>query len=193
MDFDILEITAVIFGLLSVWYAKKENILVFPTGIVSVLIYVYICYNYKLYADMGINAYYFIMSIYGWVFWTSKSNSAQKTRPISYLSKNETWFSFCLLLAFFILLSYVLSTYTDSDVPYIDSLTTAIAFVAMLLMARKKIENWILWILTDIISIPLYLYKDLLFTSIQFFIFTIIAIMGYFEWVKSIKTQQKLK
>ena len=181
-----LEIVAVIFGLLSVWYAKKENILVFPTGIISVLIYVYICSHYKLYADVGINAYYFIMSVYGWIIW-AKVTDDQIHIPISNLNFEDKIKSLLLLVLSFIILSYVLLEYTDSDVPYIDSATTAIFFVGMWLMAKKKIENWLLWIAGDLISIPLYIYKGLKFSAFQFLVFTIIAILGYIEWKKSLK------
>lgn len=180
-----LEATAVIFGLLSVWYAKKENILVFPTGIVSVLIYVYICYNYKLYADMGINFYYFVMSIYGWIVWSSRSEGDEIT-PIAYNTSKENLVSISLFILFFIIMSYVLSNYTDSDVPYWDSLTTGIFLVGMWLMAKKKIENWIAWIIGDIISVPLYAYKGLYLTSFQFIVFLGIAIAGYIEWKRKL-------
>lgn len=180
-----LEATAVIFGLLSVWYAKKENILVFPTGIVSVLIYVYICYNYKLYADMGINFYYFVMSIYGWIVWSSRSEGDEIT-PIAYNTSKENLVSISLFILFFIIMSYVLSNYTDSDVPYWDSLTTGIFLVGMWLMAKKKIENWIAWIIGDMISVPLYAYKGLYLTSFQFIVFLGIAIAGYMEWKRKL-------
>ena len=182
-----LEFTAVVFGLASVWFAKKENILVFPTGIISVVIYVYICSQYKLYADMGINAYYFVMSVYGWIVWTKKTDS--NPLPISTNTKKEQLLSIGMLVGFFILLYFVLSNFTDSDVPIWDATTTSIFLVGMWLMARKKIENWIAWIIGDIISVPLYAYKGLYLTSFQFIIFTIIAILGYLEWKKKIDQQ----
>lgn len=184
-----IEAVAVIFGLLSVWFAKKENILVYPAGIVSVLIYVYICLDVKLYADMGINFFYFIMSIYGWIKWSRKT--ADKTvRPISYASANEWLISIIGLVIFFIILVYILKNYTDSTVPVWDALTTAIFIVGMWLMALKKIENWLAWILGDLISIPLYLSKGLVLTSIQFAVFLILAIAGYIEWSSKFKVQR---
>jgi len=179
------EIVAVIFGLLSVWYAKKENILVFPTGIISVLLYVYICYNWKLYADMGVNFYYFIMSVYGWIVWSTKTDGTAVT-PIAKNTSRENVISVSLFIVFFIIMAYILSSYTDSDVPYWDSLTTGIFLVGMWLMAKKKIENWIAWIIGDLISIPLYAYKGLYLTSFQFVVFLGIAIAGYIEWRKRI-------
>lgn len=181
---DPLEGIAVVTGMLSVWFAKNENILVYPTGIISVLIFVYILAHNKLYGDMGINAYYFIMSVYGWYNWTRKDNE----RHVIHISKSsfkENVYSFLIFLLFFIILIIVLKGYTDSDVPFIDSFTTALFFVAMILMARKKIENWIAWIIGDLISIPLYFYKGLVLTSIQFLVFLGLAIAGYLSWKNS--------
>ena len=181
---DPLEGIAVVTGMLSVWFAKNENILVYPTGIISVLIFVYILAHNKLYGDMGINAYYFIMSVYGWYNWTRKDNESHVIH-ISKSSFKENVYSFLLFLLFFIILIIVLKGYTDSDVPFIDSFTTALFFVAMILMARKKIENWIAWIIGDIISVPLYFYKGLVLTSIQFLVFLGLAIAGYVSWKNS--------
>jgi len=183
----ILEAIAVLFGLLSVWYSKQENILVYPTGIVSVLIYIYITFNYKLYADMGINGYYFIMSVYGWYHWTdTKTDRAQI--PITRNSKVENLISLGIVTASFLLIRFGLD-YTDSDVPTFDAITTSTAIAGMWLMARKKIENWIAWVITDLISIPLYIYKGLPLTSLQFLVFTILATWGYFSWRAKIKKQ----
>ena len=181
LDTTILEIIAVLFGLFSVWFAKKENILVYPTGIISVLIYVYICFFAGLYADMGINFFYFVMSVYGWYSWT-RIDTNKKALPISSCNTRYHILNIIAFIFFFFLLRHILINYTDSTVPNLDSLTTAIFIIAMWLMARKKIENWIFWIIGDIISIPLYAYKGLVFTSFQFTVFLIIAIMGYIEW-----------
>lgn len=175
-----LEATAVLFGLLSVWYSKQEKILVYPTGIISVIIYVYITFQYKLYADMGINAYYFVMSVYGWYHWTdTKSDRGQI--PITKNNQRENLIALALMVVSFIIIRFTLN-FTDSDVPNLDSLTTATAITGMWLMARKKIENWIAWIVTDSIAVPLYLYKGLPLTSFQFLLFTILATWGYFSW-----------
>jgi len=183
-----LEALAVITGLLSVWYAKKENILVYPTGIISVLIYVYICLTVKLYADMGINAFYFGMSIYGWVKWTRKT-ADHHHRPITWASKREWVWSVAGMVIFFIILVYILKNYTDSNVPVWDALTTAIFIIGMWLMALKKVENWLFWIAGDLISIPLYASKALVLTSIQFAIFLILAVAGYLAWSAKCKVQ----
>ena len=188
IDTSILEVIAVIFGLLSVWYSKKVNILVYPTGIISVVIYVYICLGAKLYADMGINFVYFVMSIYGWYIWTRKDQN-KKVRPINMCTKKEHLINIGMFVFFFLGLSYVLTNFTDSNVPIWDSLTTAIFIVGMWLMAMKKVENWLLWIVGDIISIPLYFYKGLVLTSLQFTIFLVIAIAGYYAWKAKLETE----
>lgn len=186
-----LEIVAVIFGLLSVWYAKKANILVYPTGIISVVIYMYICFFAKLYADMGINFVYFVMSIYGWFIWTQKK-PGQESRPITTCSMRCHIINILMFVFFFFTLSYVLKNYTDSNVPIWDSLTTAIFIVGMYLMALKKVENWIAWIIADAISIPLYFHKNLVFTSLQFAIFLVLAVLGYMEWMRIYQKDKKL-
>lgn len=184
----LLEAIAVLFGLLSVWYAKKENILVYPTGIISVLIYIYICLNYGLYADMGINGFYFVMSVYGWYYWSRKKDG--DTTPISANIPIQHVMSIVGTVVFFFILRYVLINYTDSTVPVWDSATTAIFLVGMWLMALKKIENWIFWIVGNLISIPLYFHKGLALTSFQFTVFLLIAISGYLEWRKKLKEQK---
>jgi len=185
LDTTYLEVIAVVFGLLSVWFAKQEKILVYPTGIISVVIYVYLCFGAKLYADMGINFVYFVMSIYGWYMWTRKDVNKNKL-SITSCNFKEYIINISAVVFFFIILSYVLLNFTDSNVPLWDSLTTSIFIVGMWLMATKKIENWIAWIIGDFISIPLYIYKGLMLTSIQFFIFLILAILGYISWKKKL-------
>ena len=179
-----LEIIAVVFGILSVWFSKKNNILVYPTGMISTSIFTYLLFKSSLLGDMMINAYYFMMSIYGWYIWTRKVNNI--VTPISKVSSPEKITS---LIIFFCSLSFVYGIYNYFDkwgsyTSYIDNFTTAIFFVAMWLMANRKIESWIFWIIGNIISIPLYFYKGLTFTSIQYIIFTVIAISGYYTWKK---------
>ena len=180
-----LEITGVVFGLLSVWLAKKNHIGVFPTGMISTSIFVYLLLKSGLVGDMLINAYYFGMSVYGWVIWT-RVNDQKQTTPITRINQQEWRY---LLLLFVGSLVFVYGVYQwfglwNSSTAMIDTLTTAIFFSGMWLMARRKIENWIFWIVGDIISVPLYLIKGFSFTSLQYLIFTFIAIYGYLEWKK---------
>jgi nicotinamide mononucleotide transporter len=182
-----LEAVAVIFGLSSVWFAKKENILVYPTGIINVLIYVYICLHVKLYADMSINAFYFVMSVYGWYKWTRK-DARQHVRPIAKASRNENLLGMAGTLVFFIIIYYILKNFTDSTVPYWDAFTTALFIIGMWMMALKKIENWLYWIVGDLLVIPLFAYKGLVLTSVQYIIFLALAVSGYLEWRRKLIT-----
>tara|TARA_B100000780_G_scaffold145990_1_gene101948 strand:- start:622 stop:1251 length:630 start_codon:yes stop_codon:yes gene_type:complete len=180
----VLEITAVLFGLLSVWYSKNNNILVFPTGMISTAIFTYLLFKWVLLGDMLINAYFFIMSIYGWFIWTRKKNNS--VTPVSRVSSSEKKIGVLIFLSsiVFVYLIYVYFDKWGTITSYIDNITTAIFFVGMWLMAKRKIENWIFWIIADIISIPLYFYKGFTFTSLQYLIFTFIAIAGYYSWKK---------
>ncbi|MDA9338991.1 nicotinamide riboside transporter PnuC [Flavobacteriaceae bacterium] len=180
----VLEIIAVVFGLLSVWYSKNNNILVFPTGMISTAIFIYLLYKWVLLGDMMINAYYFLMSIYGWFIWTRKENNT--ITPVSRVTNNEKKIGIIIFLSslVFVYLIYVYFDKWGTITSYVDNITTAIFFVGMWLMAKRKIENWIFWIIADIISIPLYFYKGLTFTSLQYLIFTFIAIAGYYSWKK---------
>ena len=177
-----LEIIAVFFGFLSVWFSKNNNILVFPTGLINTSIFVYLLFKWSLLGDMLINAYYFIMSIYGWYFWLKGTNNT--VSPISKVSNTDIRVVVLLFISssVFVSLVYTFFDKWETIVSYIDILTTAIFFAAMWLMAKRKVESWIFWIVGNIISVPLYLHKGLAFTSIQYFIFTVIAIAGYIKW-----------
>lgn len=184
-----LEVTAVFFGLLSVWFARKANIWVYPTGIISTAIYIYITLYIGLYADTFINAYYTLMSIYGWYVWTRIGKDNSPT-PVGRMNFRERIIAGVFLTISIATLYFILNNYTDSDVPLIDSITTGIAFVGMWLMAKKKVENWSFWIAADVISIPLYLYKGLALTAFQFAVFLILAILGLIEWRKILKEEK---
>jgi nicotinamide mononucleotide transporter len=191
------EFVAVILGISSVWFARKENILVYPSGIVSVLIYVYICFNARLYADAGINFFYFVTSVYGWYNWTRKINVnevlhiSSNTRLQQFWSIAFTFVSYWLIIGLIWLFNHDDKVYMQSWVPWIDSFTTAIFLVAMVLMARKKIENWIYWIIGNIVSIPMYFMKGLVFTSFQYIVFLVLAILAFIEWRNRLSAQKK--
>ncbi|MDX1271227.1 nicotinamide riboside transporter PnuC [Bizionia paragorgiae] len=183
----VLEIIAVVFGVLSVWFSKENKIWVFPTGIISTSIFVYLLYKWGLIGDMLINAYYFAMSIYGWYIWTRKIDKDKYT-PISFTTTKEKYVS---VLLFVLTLGVVYIIYQLFDkwtswTAYVDTFTTALFFVGMWLMAKRKIENWIFWIIGDLISVPLYFYKGLTFTSMQYIGFTVLAVFGYLAWKKTI-------
>ncbi len=188
--FITLEVTAVVFGIISVLFARKNNILVYPTGLISTLIFIYILYNFKLYGEFIINIYYSVMSILGWYLWSKRTNG-QEEFPISIMNLKEYKISgliFTVTILFIALVYHFFDKFTDLTA-YVDAFTTALFFVGMWLMAKRKIENWIVWIVADIISVPLYYYKGLTVSSLQFIVFTIIAILGYLEWRKFLQKQ----
>lgn len=182
-----LEMTAVFLGVLSVWFAHKERILVFPTGFISTGTFVYILWVYGLLGDMIINGYYSAMSIYGWWFWWYKK-TVQHAPQISRVASNEWRKAGYLFIGaiFFVVCVYQYFGMFHVWTAYVDTLTTAIFFVAMWLMAKKKWEHWHFWIVGNLISIPLYWYKGLTFTAFQYILFTIIAVLGYQSWKKNL-------
>lgn len=187
-----LELIAIFFGLASVWFAKKDNILVFPTGLVSTSIYAYLLWQWELLGDSMINVYYFVMSLYGWYHWTRKKGDEVEF-PISYINSKEKIYAILIFVmtVVFVVLVYLYFGKFTSWYSYVDTLLTAIFFVGMWLMAKRKIENWIFWIIGDCISIPLYFAKGYTFTSLQYVIFTIIAFYGYLEWKKILNSSPK--
>ena len=212
-----LEFIAAVLGITSVFYAKKENILVYPTGIISTGLYVYLLSQWALYGDLIINIYYTLMSLYGWYMWTRISNKTHKPLKISrtnYLDNIKAFAIFVFTAIFVIVVYRYYNVMPDLNfidsihyafqkisagsliefrkaTPYLDTFTTAAAFVAMWLMANKKIENWIFWIITNIVSIPLYFVKGYGFTGIQYTIFFVLAFLGYKEWKKNLNKQNQ--
>lgn len=209
----VLEFTAAFFGVISVIYAKRENILVFPTGIISTAIYVYLLSQWNLYGDLIINIYYTIMSLYGWYMWRKIIDDEKHHIPISRTTstdKLKTLGIFLFTSVFVVIVyryynvmpnslgltdsvSYAYENMTSGSLedfrkitPYLDTFTTGIFFAAMWLMANKKIENWTFWIAGNIVSIPLYFIKGYGFTGIQYSIFLILAFQGYLAWKKSL-------
>ena len=181
----LLELFAVTMNILSVIYAKRNSILVYPTGLIGTGIFVYILYNFSLLGDMIINFYFVLMSIYGWYYWAQKKDG-ESLNKVSRTSTNEYYFILALGLISLLSIYAIYNFYDkwDSWTAYVDTITTAIFFVAMYLMARRKVESWIFWIIGDVITIPLYFYKGLTISSIQYLIFLILAILGYISWKK---------
>lgn len=196
----ILEATAAVFGLLSVYFSIKKNIWVYPTGIVSTALYVYILFKFGLLGDMLINFYYTVMSVYGWVLW-AKSSEDHVHVEVSAATRKD-WVVAAILFALslvFVVLVYYYKPFIDNRFSmenvnfglyhldwanWLDIFTTAIFLVGMWLMAKRKIENWIFWIIGDLICVPMMLYKGLGITSVQYLIFTVMAVIGYLEWKK---------
>ena len=183
----ILEAIVLVTGITSVWYAKKENILVYPTGLIATIISVYLLLKDKLYGDMMINFYFSIMSIYGWWNWARTKND-EKVVKISRTNTREKMIGLVLFIITVLFTYLVYRMFGDAIAisNYIDMVTSGMFFTAMWYMAKKKIENWTLWIIADIITVPLYAYRGWGMLSFQYVIFTIIAIQAYFLWRKSI-------
>ncbi len=177
-------------GALCVYLAAKENILNWPIAILSVVTYIYIFYNAKLYGDTILQFYFLGTSIYGWYYWSyGKSSSLKSERPVGSLVKKDWLVIVIIQIIFSIIIGVLLDRYTDTDVPFVDSFCTVMSFIAQYLMTRKKLENWLLWIFVDIIYIPLYIHKNLLATSVLYFAFLFIALQGYIDWKKTLKKQ----
>ena len=198
-----LEALATIFGVLSVFFSIKKNIWVYPTGIVSTALYVYILFNFGLLGDMMINFYYTVMSIYGWILW-SKNAEDHIHVDVSWTTKKEWLLASILFVVSLLLVTVVyyfkpaidnnfsfenidLGLYHLDWANWLDVFTTAIFLVGMWLMAKRRIENWIFWIIGDFICVPMMLYKGLGITSVQYLVFTGMAILGYQNWKKNFK------
>lgn len=188
----VLEAIVLVAGILSVWFAKKENILVYPTGLIATVITVFLFFRDGLLGDMMMNFYWSAMSIYGWWNWARRKND----QPVVQISRTTQKEKTIGILLFFATMAINYGVYKAFDVPiessnYIDIFTSGIFFTAMWYMALKKLENWTLWILADLITIPLYAYRGWGMLSFQYLIFTIIAIQAYFAWKKSLDNSRQ--
>jgi nicotinamide mononucleotide transporter len=191
-----LEAVAVIMGIVSVWYSRKENILVYPTGLINTTLYIYLSYKGHLLGEASVNLYYTLMSIYGWYLWTRKKEDQsgfvlQITRSDKKQWVQQLLFFVCIYTGIYFLLTYAKSAFAPEAIPWADAFASATAYTGMWLMAKKKVESWIWWILTNIASIPLYFIKGYAFTSVQFIVLLILAIAGLISWqqkAKEIKT-----
>lgn len=184
----IVQLIGVVFGALQVWYAKENKVVNYLFGIVSILITISVYYSSGLYAEIFLNLYYLLMSIYGWWYW--KNRGAEKEAPITYSSMIQWTQAAGLVLITFLVFYFSLIKLTDSDVPMWDSLVTAFAWGGMWLLAKRKMENWIFLNVSNLISIPLLIYKELyIYAGFTVFLFAI-AIFGYFNWRKIVRSQK---
>ena len=192
-----IEAIAVISGIVSVWYSRKENILVFPTGLLNTTIYIYLSLKGHLLGEASVNLYYTIMSLYGWYLWTRKdktnqtyileiTNSNTKERIQQFL-----FFASVYAIIYFALV-YLKKSFAPEAIPWADALASASAYTAMWLMAKKKVESWFWWVITNIASIPLYFTKGYTFTSVQFIVLLILAIAGWIEWSRKANNVKNL-
>lgn len=187
------EYLAVAAGIISVWYSKKENIWVYPTGLVNTIIYIYISFKGHLLGEASVNFYYTLMSIIGWYNWTKKDTQNKLALRIS-ASNTRDWikqllfFTLCYAIIFSAL-TYFKTLFFDGVIPWADALASAAAFTGMWLMTKKKIESWYWWMITNIMSIPLYFVKHYVFTSVYYVVLLVMAVAGLIEWKKRYKLQ----
>lgn len=185
----VIEIIGAAIGLLYLYLEYNANKWLWPVGVVMPLVYIYIFFQSKFYADMGVNVYYFFASIYGWIQWSKYKNNQEEESHISHTPKKHIIPLSIIGLLLFAIIAFILIRFTDSPVPYGDSLTTALSILGMWLLAHKYVEQWWLWFFVNIISCALYVWKGLYPTSILFAIYSVISVFGYFKWKRLMRGQ----
>ena len=185
-----IEVLGAILGILYIRFSIRQNIFAWPTGILTSSLYIIVFFNSALYASMVLQLYYVAVSVYGWFYWLNGKRVNNKSElPVRKIGK-KLWLQIGLFSGLiYSSILYILIRFSDSDVPFIDSLTTSISVVATWMLARKYIENWLIWIFVDFVSVGLYIYKSLWPTVILFSVYTIMAFIGYIEWKKDLKTK----
>ena len=188
----LLEYIAVFAGIASVWFSKKENILLYPIGLINTIIYIYLSMEGHLFGEASVNLYYTVMSVYGWVVWAKRDQARHPVLQIQRSTKREwsvqLFFFFAFYVFLYAALAYLKQDFAPGAIPWADALASASAYTGMWLMARKKVESWLWWILTNIISIPLYFSKGYVFTSVYYAVLLILAVLGLLEWSRKAKT-----
>ncbi len=180
-----IELLATVSGLLYIYFSVKQNILLWLFGIISSALYIYVYFSAKFYADMSLQFYYLVISFYGWYFWIFGKTKNSQTLKISRTNKKTALVLLALTILFFGIYVFILK-FTDTDVIYWDSFTTAAGITATWMLVKKKIEQWIIWVIVDFVSIILYVYKELYITAILFVVYTILAVVGYYQWKKDL-------
>lgn len=186
-----LEYIAVFAGIASVWYSRKEHILVYPVGLVNTIIYIYLSFKFHLPGEASVNFYYTVMSLYGWYMWLKKNQQQQTVLHITWSDK-QMWIYQLLFFAFFYTaiyfsLVFLKDHFFEGAIPWADAFASSTAFTGMWLMTRKKVESWYWWIATNISSIPLYFVKGLVFTSVYYIVLLFMAVWGLVEWKERAK------
>ncbi|MEN8158168.1 MAG: nicotinamide riboside transporter PnuC, partial [Bacteroidota bacterium] len=177
-----IEILGVVFSLLYLFFSIRQNILLWPMGIISAMLYMVVFFQSRFYADMGLNGYYFFISIYGWILWKRGGEHAERPLPVTRIRLQPAAILALITVVAFFGIGLVLDHFTDSPIPYWDAFTTAVSFTATWMLARKILEHWILWIIVDAVSMGLYLYRGLYPTLVLFAIYTVMAVIGYMQW-----------
>jgi nicotinamide mononucleotide transporter len=185
MNMTLLEIIATVSGIIAVSLQAKEKILAWPFAIVSVAISAYIFFFSKLYSDFGLHIIYIVLNVYGWYIWSGRKGN-EEVAPTQLLTFERVVLSAGIILTGTFILGYIMSSWTDADLPYFDAFTTSGSLVAQYLLAKKYLQNWLFWIAVDVVAIPVYLYKELFFFSFLFAIYLLICIWGYWSWKKEL-------
>lgn len=183
----ILEIVATVTGIIAVALQAKEKITAWPFAIVSVTIMAYIFFNSKLYSDFGLHIIYIGLNIFGWYVWSSSRSMAVK--PTRLLNKLQLAIAIGISFMGAIIIGFLMTTYTDADLAYFDAFTTSTSLVAQYLLAKKYLQNWLLWIIADLVALPVYLYKGLYYIAFLFLAYLLLSIWGYQEWRKNLETK----
>jgi len=185
------EYLAVFAGILSVWYSRKESILVYPVGLVNTIIYIYISVKGHLLGEAAVSLYYTVMSVYGWLLWRGKDRQHHALVHISFSSPRQWMQQALFFLAFYIAifaaLTFLKRDFAEGAIPWADAFASATAFTGMWLMARKKVESWYWWIATNVASMPLYFVKQYVFTSVYYLVLLVLAFYGLAEWRRRAK------
>jgi nicotinamide mononucleotide transporter len=188
-----LEYIAVFAGIASVWYSRKENILVYPVGLINTIIYVWLSIKGQLFGEASVNFYYTVMSIYGWILWAKKDKEQHHIIHISFSDRRWWWYQLLFFAAFYTAiyfsLTYLKQSFAPGAIPWADAFASATAFTGMWLMTKKKVESWWWWIATNIASIPLYFVKHYVFTSVYYVVLLVMAVFGLMEWMKRARQQ----
>ena len=188
-----IELLGAILGLLYIFLSIRQHILTWPTGLLTSLFYTFVFFKSGFYADMGLQVYYVAISIYGWYYWSKGGDKVQAVKkeqvPVRKAPRKVLFYILMATASIFAGLLFILLNFTDSTVPYMDSLTTALSITATWMLAKKFIEHWLIWIFVDFVSAGLYAYKELWPTVFLFMVYTGMAVLGYFEWKKDLKTQ----
>lgn len=188
-----LEIIGTLIGLVYLWLEYRASIYLWIASIIMPAVYLFVYYDAGLYADFGINIYYLLAAVYGWWVWKYGNKEKQgEELPITQMPRGKWKMAAAMYLVFQLLIAWILIRYTDSNVPWCDAFTTALSMVAMWMLARKYLEQWLVWIVVDVVSVALYLYKGLFFTAGLYALYAIIAVYGYWNW-KNMMEQKKLQ
>jgi len=188
-----VEVTGTVTALIYLYFSIRQNILTWVFGLLSSALYVFVFFFSKIYAHMGLNLYYVVISIYGWWSWTHGKENGKQTKGELKVSRTSFALWIKLLLAYlvlYVIIYLILKYQTDTPVPYLDSFTTTLAIVATWMLTRKKIEHWLLWVVNDAVSMGLFLYRELYATTFLFLVYTVMAVVGYMEWRKDLKNNR---